>query len=92
MEILTRERCEKCAGEGFVDTELGARFKAANKRQKELTGEYMSRQGVDNWCAYNGVRNLYPMTEACSECDTTGYLQTWIASEKLVDLLKTFES
>jgi hypothetical protein len=86
--ILTKRKCEECAGYGVLTDARWAHFYRHLEQAK--IDPAMQETEATIWFPQQGypTHNTIPEEVACSECQGTGYKEEW---ESLLSLIKEVE-
>lgn len=71
MEVLAREKCLTCKGEGIITHPAWERYWRVHSA---LLGE----KGLREWFAQEGYDEPPPEEVPCPECDGQGYVMRWV--------------
>lgn len=85
MEILTRNKCTTCNGEGMISNGIWLKYYEAETDFKKQHGRIMDEQETYLWFQKEGVYAPLPNEEIqCTECNGTGHVESWITIEQFM--------
>ena len=89
MEILTRNLCKTCNGEGVVTHQGWLEIYEIEKQANQQSGkiELFSIEKCNEYFKERGYENVPPQEIKCVDCDGTGKIEEWMPISSFQSLI-----
>lgn len=79
IEVLVKQKCDNCDGQGLITNSLWQEFYAHDEAfSKENNGTMLTPEQCDEWFRAKGYYTLPPEELPCSDCEGMGTIESWM--------------